>query len=169
MSTPNLDDPFAPPPGGSWQPIAPQLAGIRRLASLLTAAPLIIALSAGSWALWHRWWPPAIVAAVALSTLGWRAVRASAWVRAWGWCETDEELWLRHGLLVRRLAVVPIGRLQMVKVAAGPMLKRHGLAHVELVTATPESNATIPALPADVAAALRDRLVAKSDARGSGL
>ena len=69
----------------------------------------------------------------------------------------------------RNLLLVPFGRMQTVNVTAGPFLRSQGLARVELITASLQTNASIPGLAFADAVALRDRMIELSDARGSGL
>lgn len=171
---PTNADPFASP-GGVWHPISPALVGIRRLTSLVWLLVLVVPLLALCVVAFIEdklpWLPWVLLGAAVMLAIWplWRLVRARAWVAAWGWCERDEDFCVRSGLLNRRVTVVPVGRMQVVKVSAGPLLRKHGLARLEFITATPETEAHVPALPADVAAELRDRLIAKSDAKDSGL
>lgn len=164
-------DPFAAP-GGEWHPVSPRLLTVRRHTTLaaagLVALPLLVV---ASWAAlrWDQWWWPVVAAVLTVPWLLWRWIRAPRWVASWGWCERDEDLCVRSGLWTRRLSIVPFGRMQMVKVSSGPLLRRQGLANVELVTASESAGLTVPGLPADDATALRDRLIAQSDAMGSGL
>ena len=82
--------------------------------------------------------------------------------RAWGYCEEDEELHIRHGLLVRYRTVVPFGRVQHIDVAQGPVERRFGLATLVLHTAgTRASAVALPGLPQDEADRMRDRIRAR--------
>ena len=67
-------------------------------------------------------------------------------VRAWGYAERDNDLLVRHGLLVRRLSIVPYARMQFVDVSAGPLERAFDLATVQLHTAAAASDARIPGL-----------------------
>ncbi len=89
--------------------------------------------------------------------------------RAWGYAERAEDLLVRRGVLVRRLSVVPYGRMQFVDVVAGPLERRWGLATVRLHTAAAASDARVPGLPAAEAERLRDRLAMLGEARAAGL
>lgn len=89
--------------------------------------------------------------------------------RAWGYCERDDDLLVRRGVLVRRLTVVPYGRMQYVDVVSGPLERRFGLATLTLHTAAARTHAHVPGLAADEAARLRDRLAALGEARQAGL
>ncbi len=88
---------------------------------------------------------------------------------AWGYAEREDDLLVRRGVLVRRLSVVPYGRMQYVDVTAGPLDRRLGLARVTLHTAAAASDASIPGLLRDEATRLRDRLAALGEARAAGL
>jgi membrane protein YdbS with pleckstrin-like domain len=59
--------------------------------------------------------------------------------------------------------------MQLVDVQAGPIDRALGLARVQLHTAAAATDASIPGLPPDVAAALRDQLAALGEQRSAGL
>jgi hypothetical protein len=90
-------------------------------------------------------------------------------LRSWGYAERPDDLLVRHGLLYRRLSIVPYGRMQFVDVTAGPLERLLGLATVQLHTAAAATDARIPGLTAAEAARLRDRLAALGEARAEGL
>jgi membrane protein YdbS with pleckstrin-like domain len=157
------------PPGVSWTRVSPRLATLRRLVTLgwvlvlalawvvasmvfgLSRAILLLGLVALLlWAAWS-WW---VVGRV---------------VRNWGYAERDEDLYITHGALRRRLVVVPYGRMQYADVQAGPLDQLAGLASVQLHTASPATQARIPGLPAPEAARLRDRLTELGDTGAAGL
>lgn len=89
--------------------------------------------------------------------------------RAWGYCEREEDLLVRRGVLISRLSVVPYGRMQLVEVTAGMMERLFGLSTVKLHTAAARSDARIPGLEPAEAARLRDRLAALGEAKAAGL
>ena len=89
--------------------------------------------------------------------------------RAWGYAERAEDLLVRRGVLVRRLSVVPYGRMQFVDVVAGPLERRWGLATVRLHTAAAASDARVPGLPTLEAERLRDLLAMLGESRAAGL
>lgn len=115
------------------------------------------------------WWIAAIVAAVGIGVTIWRVRRQKAIVTAIGYCERDTDLYLRDGLWIRRLVVVPYGRMQVVEVSAGPILRHFNLASVELTTASPTTNAVIPGLERKDAELLRDRLAERGENQAAGL
>lgn len=90
-------------------------------------------------------------------------------VGAWGYLEREDDLFVQRGLLVRRLSVVPYGRMQFVDVVAGPLERSFGLATVRLHTAAAATDARIPGLAADEAARLRDQLTSLGEAHAAGL
>jgi uncharacterized protein len=89
--------------------------------------------------------------------------------RAWAYAERAEDLLVRRGVMVRRLSVVPYGRMQFVDVVAGPLERRWELATVRLHTAAAASDARVPGLPAAEAERLRDRLATLGESRAAGL
>jgi hypothetical protein len=90
-------------------------------------------------------------------------------VRAWSYTEREDDLIVARGVLVRRLSVVPYGRMQFVDVTAGPVERAFRLATVKLHTAAAASDARIPGLEREEAARLRDRLAALGEAKAAGL
>ena len=66
--------------------------------------------------------------------------------RAWGYAEREDDLLVRRGVMIRRLTVVPYGRMQFVDVTAGPVDRLFGLATVQLHTAAAATDARIPGL-----------------------
>lgn len=127
---------------------------------------LVAAALLGWLAGWQWVAVPAVLAVVALVWGLWLIPRN--W-RAWGYAERDDDLLVKHGVLFRKLSVVPYGRMQFVDVSSGPIERRMGLATVQLHTASPATDARIPGLPPDEAARLRDRLAALGQARAAGL
>jgi len=101
------------------------------------------------------------------ASVAWVAVARNA--SSWAWAEREADLFVRHGTWVRRLEVVPYGRMQLVEVTAGPLQRRAGIATVTLRTAAPGSDARILGVPAAEASRLRDRLTARGEAQAAGL
>ena len=90
-------------------------------------------------------------------------------VAAWGYLERSEDLLVRRGVLIRRLSVVPYGRMQLVDVTSGLAERTFGLATARLHTAAAASDARIPGLEAAEATRLRDRLAALGETKAAGL
>jgi membrane protein YdbS with pleckstrin-like domain len=163
-----VDDLFAPP-GTAWQRVSPALARMRRtvlgvvtLAVLVAVVVLGLVLDLAGWLV-----ALALVVVLLAGAWGWFLVGRNA--RRWGYAERDEDLYITSGALVRRLVVVPYGRMQYVDVQAGPLDRAYGIARVQLHTASPGTSAHIPGLPADEAARLRDRLTSLGEAQAAGL
>ena len=79
------------------------------------------------------------------------------WMR-WRYEVSEDEIYLRHGLWIRKRTLVPMTRVQHVDTKAGPLLRAFGLSTVTVATAGGEHQ--IPALSDDVADRLRDRIAA---------
>jgi uncharacterized protein len=90
-------------------------------------------------------------------------------VRAWGYAEREDDLFVKRGVLFSRLSVIPYGRMQFVDVTAGPFERIFGLATVRMHTAAAASDARIPGLESDEAARVRDRLTELGEAQAAGL
>ncbi len=161
-------DPAFWPDGVVWRPVSPALATVRRLGVLAGTIPLL----GGVGLLW--WWTDGgwlvwVLAVVVLGLPAWSWVVIGRAVRSWGYAEREDDLLVRHGVLVRRLTVVPYGRMQFVDVTAGPVERAAGIATVQLHTAAAATDAAIPGLEPTEAARLRDRLAALGEQRAAGL
>jgi uncharacterized protein len=153
---------------GAWAAPSPRLwqmrrtevaavAGLTAVVAGIAAAALGGAVAAGI----------AVAAAAACGAL-------AAWFlrnrfRAWSYQERDEDLLVSRGVLVRRLSVVPYGRMQFIDVTAGPVERVFKLATVKLHTAAAATDARIPGLEPREAERLRDRLAALGEAKAAGL
>lgn len=161
-------DPLEPwPETVSWQPVSPDLIWVEVLRLAAGMVVVLAGLGAG-WALTGHWLF-GLGFGLALLLAGWRAVAIVRAVHAWGYAERDHDLLVRHGLLVRRLSIVPYARMQFVDVSAGPLERAFDLATVQLHTAAAASDARVPGLRPAEAARLRDRLTALGEDRAEGL
>jgi uncharacterized protein len=152
----------------SWAPVSPRLRSMRRLILAIAVVPLAVLAAVALGALVHAALGAlASLAGVALGAWGWRLIGRN-W-RSWAYAERAEDLLVTHGVMFRKLVVVPYGRMQFVDVTAGPLERRFGIATVQLHTATEATDASIPGLPPNEAARLRDRLAALGEARSAGL
>lgn len=155
------------PDGVVWQRVSPRLITVRLItAGIVLVVPLAAGVAAaaasgiaGLWAI------PSVV----LAMIVWTAIVVPRQVRAMGYHERDDDLLIRKGVLFRSLVVVPYGRMQFVDVTAGPLDRWGGIARVQLHTASPGTDASIPGLPPAEADRLRDRLAARGEARLAGL
>lgn len=164
----SMDDLFAPP-GEAWQRVSPALARLRHL--LVAGVALLLTVLLGVVVVLLH--PPVWVSTLAVVALLAGAPAAWFWVARnaarWGYAEREEDLYVRHGALFRRLVAVPYGRMQYVDVHAGPLERAFGIAGVRLHTASPGTSAHIPGLPAAEAARLRDRLTSLGESQAAGL
>ncbi|MEV0731479.1 MULTISPECIES: PH domain-containing protein [Polymorphospora] len=161
-------DPLEPwPDTVDWQPVSRDLIWVE----LVRLAILMVFLLGGvgiAWALSGHWTLGLAFGLVTLFGLV-RVVTTVRAVRAWGYAERDHDLLVRHGLLVRRLSIVPYARMQFVDVSAGPLERAFNLANVQLHTAAAASDAKVPGLRPAEASRLRDRLTALGEDRAEGL
>ncbi|MEU7714365.1 PH domain-containing protein [Micromonospora chalcea] len=151
----------------NWQPISRDLIWVELIRLGIGLAVALVVLGV-AWALSGHWLLGAAVG-VALLIGVWRAITIVRAVRAWGYAERDDDLLVRHGLLVRRLSIVPYSRMQFVDVSAGPLERAFDLATVQLHTAAAASDARVPGLRPAEASRLRDRLTALGEDRAEGL
>jgi hypothetical protein len=150
-----------------WRRVSPRLVWVE----LIELGAWLAALFIGCLL---TWWlldaAIAAIAAIAVAVVGiLRAIAVVRAVRAWGYAERERDLVVRHGLLIRRLSIVPYARMQFVDVTAGPLERAFTLATVQLHTAAAASDARVPGLEPTEAARLRDRLTALGEDRAEGL
>ena len=153
---------------GSWKHPSPRLRSLRR--AQVAVLTLIVAVVGGLWAGFAS--NPSAGAGVAVAAVfaGVLADRfAQRRVRAWAYCERDDDLLVSRGVLFARLSVIPYGRMQFVDVVAGPIERSFGLATVRMHTAAAASDARIPGLEQAEADRLRDQLSALGEAKAAGL
>lgn len=171
-----MTEPFVPsavdalepwPDTVDWRPVSPKLITVELIARAIWVGVVLLGLAIG-WVMQRSgFWAAGMVVVVLYAI--WRSFITVRAVRAWGYAERDQDLLVRHGLLVRRLSIVPYARMQFVDVTAGPLERAFGLATVQLHTAAAASDARVPGLPPDEAARLRDRLTALGQDRAEGL
>src|SRR5690606_12134388 len=106
------------PPGQRWQTVSPQLRALRRLI-LSVVLGVVGPLSAVLAGVLVAWWLAVVVLAVAVVVFAWGWWLIDRNWRSWGYAERGDGLLVTHGVLFRRLVVVPYGRMQFVDVTAG--------------------------------------------------
>jgi uncharacterized protein len=152
----------------AWQHPSPGLWRMRR--AQVTALTALVALVVGLvFGLTGN--ALAAVAGVAVVVL---AGALSSWFvrnrfRAWRYQERHEDLLVGRGVMVRRLSVVPYGRMQFIEVTAGPVERLFTLSTVKLHTAAAASDARIPGLDPKESARLRDRLTELGESQAAGM
>ena len=159
MSTPdNLD--WQRPSPRLWRARLTQLAAVTVV--LVLAAGIGLGLGVGPLA--------ALTAVLGIAVAaGLMGVLLYRRYRAWRYAEREDDLLVSRGVMIRRLTVVPYGRMQFVDVTAGPIDRIFGLATVQLHTAAAATDAKIPGLTNAEAQRLRDQLAALGESRAAGL
>jgi hypothetical protein len=165
---PGPDHPLPEYPDAAWQRPSPRLRAVRRtqlgLATLVLVVVGVVLGATGGGA------TGAVIGAVVAVVLGLVGdFFLGRRVRAWAYAERDDDLLVRRGVMVRRLSVIPYGRMQYVDVTAGPFERSFGLATVRMHTAAAASDARVPGLSSAEAGRLRDQLTALGEARAAGL
>ena len=152
----------------TWQRPSRLLLRARRIQTALVTVPValaggLIAGAAGSAGL-------GLGIGLGLVVLGliWERFLARR-VAAWGYAERRDDLMVRRGVMIRRLSVIPYGRMQFIDVTAGPVERTLGLATLRMHTAAAASDARIPGLSRDQAARLRDQLAELGESQAAGL
>lgn len=156
------------PPGEKWVGVSPQLRAMRRsllgfLAAIAAIGVVVGFVLAGSILVGVL----AGIAVVVIGCAGFVAVDRN--YASWGYAERGEDLLVTHGVLFRRLVVVPYGRMQLVDVTAGPLERKFGISTLRLHTASAGTDARIHGLTAAEATRLRDRLAALGESQSAGL
>ncbi len=158
------------PPVERWERISPKYLTVKLVSTALgwltlgavICVPLLL-IEVTREAGWP-WW---IAIGFTVVMLAWRLWRQPRWVRRWGYAERDEDVYVTSGLMFRDLTCVPYGRMQLVKVTAGPIERLVGLASVTMVTAS--TSVAIPGLDAEAAETVRDRFIARGERLRAGV
>ena len=152
-----------------WVPVSPRLVTARRLtlglAYALVIAGIVVLFLIPDVPPVLRW----IYLGAGVVVFIWLWWLIGRRVRSFAYCEREHDLLVTSGILFRRTVIVPYGRMQLVDVTAGPIDRWLGITTVQLHTAAATTDATIPGLEPDVAAAVRDRLARKGENRSAGL
>jgi len=150
-----------------WQRPSPRLLTMRRLEVAAATAALAVV---GFVVLAFTQIVAAVIVAAGIVLAGVASlVFVTRRVRAWGYAEREDDLFVRRGVMFSRMSVIPYGRMQFIDVTAGPVERLFGLATVRMHTAAAASDARIPGLAADEAARVRDRLAELGEAQAAGL
>lgn len=148
-------------PSYAWADLAVNLLFVIALAAVFA---VIFVSTGGAAPLFIRIGLPALILIFLIN-----AIFAFRRVRAIGYLLRDDDLLFRRGIMFERVIAVPYGRLQLVDVTRGPLLRALGLATLKFVTASAATGVNLPGLRHEDAEQLRDRLVELAEARRSGL
>ncbi len=154
-------DPAAINAAEGLDPVDPAFTHVLRVTALLNMVPLAIGLSVAD-----RLLMPAIDGPYGLvTTLAWLVAAAVALVfpsrraQRWGFKIGEGQLRVARGWLFRTDTIVPFVRVQHIDVGQGPIERWFGLSHLIVHTSgTHNSTVTLPGLPADLAAAMRETI-----------
>jgi membrane protein YdbS with pleckstrin-like domain len=145
-------------------PLHPRQLTLLRIRTAILAAFLVPPLVYADWEASLR----GLVPAGAVAGIGLLLLAAAIFLMprrryaSWGYAGAEDELTVRHGLMVRRLTIVPFGRVQHIDVAQGPIERALGLATLVLNTAGTRGAAVrLPGLLHGDAERLRDHIRAK--------
>lgn len=95
---------------------------------------------------------------VALVLLALAAALPPIAYERWHYALRERDLWIRRGILLRSVSVIPYRRLQFVDTEQGPLARLFGLAELVVHTAAPGTSGRVPGLDAEDAERLRERL-----------
>lgn len=163
-----MEELFAPP-ANDWRRLSPKFRTMRRLVLLIVAGVIFSAGALFTGLGFGLWWLSATIWAIAIMVIVVRWLILGRNWRSWGYLEREDDLYITHGVLFRRLITVPYGRLQLVEVRSTPLQRWFGLATVQLITASASTDAVIPGLLPAEAKRLRDQLSQLGESRFSGL
>ncbi len=154
------------PQGVTWTAASTRLIPVRLITIAIVYVPPLVALVILSMTVAPGLWWAVGGGIITMLWSVWVGVRL---VLVHGWAERDDDLLVRRGRLVRRVTVVPYGRMQYVEVIAGPIARAFGLCSIKLHTASPGTDATLDGVPAAEGERLRDRLTERGEAQLAGL
>jgi hypothetical protein len=145
-------------------PLNPRHLTLLRIHYAIGALVLLALIIAGDLAAAQRGWSPPGWAsgAGALLLLAAVALLPGRRYRAWGYAAGEDELTVKHGLMIRQVTIVPFGRVQHIDVAQGPIQRMLGLATLVLNTAGTRGAAVrLPGLLHRQAEEMRDQIRGK--------
>lgn len=150
-----------------WRRVSPKYA-IVDLVGTVTLLVIFTGIAVGVMLLWQIVWLAAIAGVLAVISLIY-AIFTKRRIRAFGYLLREDDLLFRRGIMWQRFVAVPYGRMQLVDITRGPLMRAFGLSELKFVTASAGTNVDIPGLPLAEAEELRDHLIAVAESRRSGL
>lgn len=128
----------------------------------------VVALTIGLTFWTQHWWPIPIGVVVSLLYI-FALVFTPRRCRAQAYQLREDDFVYRSGIFSQSMVTIPYGRLQLVNVENGPLMRKFALASCELVTAASSANVKLPGISAASADVLRDLLIAVAETRRSGI
>jgi len=150
-----------------WRRVSPKYVVVVAVGNLISGV-VAAAVATVLWVTGAIPWAWALLIAVAVVT-AIMLVIAPRRARSIGYRMRDDDLLFRRGIMFQRFVAVPYGRMQLIDIDRGPVGRMLHLADLKFVTAAASTGVTVPGLPEDEAAELRDRLVALAETRRAGL
>jgi len=108
-----------------------------------------------SWAAWAGWILKGLTSIAVLAAI-WSWMKPFLLYRSWRYDVDEEFLQLKSGVFIEKHKLVPMTKIQSVGTKHGPILRKYGLCLVSIQTMG--SHHTIPALPKETAAQLRNQI-----------
>lgn len=140
-----------------WRSLAPDFVAVKTLSRAITYAVLVLLAGIPTWI--FAGWRWALLVAVVLAVFAvWQTGRMRVWCRGYRFALREHDLLVSEGVISRTLVSIPYGRIQTVSVEDGLIDRKWGLANLTINTASSQDG-SIPGLPAEEAAALRDELI----------
>lgn len=153
-------------PDVNWERVSMKLIIAEYVGTLFSTAVFTAAIVVFANIMWiEALWaliPVGVIAVTALILIPRR-------VKSIGYQLRDDDLLFRRGIMFLRVVAVPYGRMQLVDINRGPLIRMLGLSELKFVTAAASTGVTIPGLLEADADALRDKLVALAETRRAGL
>jgi len=150
----------------AWSRVSPRYVWAELIDWVITGL-VVTGLTAFLW-FFGTWWAYAATVVVGLGFVLACALTPRR-VRSIGYQLRDDDLLVRRGILFVRMVAVPYGRMQLVDLNRGPIVRALGLSDLKFVTAAASSSVALPGLPLAEAERLRDRLVELAESRRAGL
>ena len=166
-----MTDELFNPAGVTFKPISMKLITVRILGLLAGIAVFALALGGFAGAMMCTQGIPWFwfLEIVPIGLLVWQLWLIPRQVKAWGYAESERDLFLRRGIMFKKMWAIPYGRMQFVDVQQGPIDRIFGIAQVSMNTAPTESAASIPGLDHAEADRLRQILTARGESLRAGL
>lgn len=157
-----------PFPKDQWRRVSKRYVGIDLVGNLIPIVIVLIVwgvfIATGISRPWNHFvvWPLLVIFCI-------NAILAFRRVRTLGYMLREDDLVFRRGLVFQRVVAVPYGRLQLVDIHRGPLLRMFGLSTLKFVTAAATTDVKLPGLSETEANRVRDELIRLAEQRRSGL